>query len=65
MSRGVRRYALLGVEQVEGVQSHGALAWFVSAHPFPAKAIGVPVDPPQPPFVLTHVAYVRSCLSSV
>ena len=31
MSRGVRRYALLGVEQVEGVQSHGALAWFVSA----------------------------------
>ena len=65
MSRGVRRYALFGVEQVEGVQSHGALAWFVAAHNYSAKAIGASVDPPQPPFVLTHVAYVGSCLSSV
>ena len=65
MSRGVRRYALFGVEQVEGVQSHGALAWFVTAHNYPAKAIGVPVVSPQPPFGLTHVTFVRSCLSSV
>ena len=55
MSRGVRRYALLGVEQVEGVQSHGALAWFVSAYNYPAKVIGVSVDSPQPPFDMTHV----------
>ena len=65
MSRGVRRYALFGVEQVEGVQSHGALAWFVTAYNYPAKAIGVSVGSPQPPFDMTHVASIRIRLSSV
>ena len=51
MSRGVRRYALFGVEQVEGVLSHGALAWFVSAYIYTAKVIGVFVGSPLPPFV--------------
>ena len=55
MSRGVRRYALLGVEQVEGVQSHGALAWFVSAHYSTAKVIGVFVAFLPSSFCMTHV----------